>query len=133
MNVGIVGCRSFCDYDVFKEKMQSWEVFKEVSSEKRYFREEPLFKRYTIVSGGATGIDTLAEQYAMEFKNNLIVFKVSKDEWSRYGKAAGPRRNNLIVDTIDTLVAFPSNKSKGTWDIISKAMTKGISVYIYWI
>jgi len=69
----------------------------------------------------------------MEFKNNLIVFKVSKDEWSRYGKAAGPRRNNLIVDTIDTLVAFPSNKSKGTWDIISKAMTKGISVYIYWI
>ena len=81
-----------------------------------------------IVSGGATGVDSLAEQYAKKHNLPLTVFKAN---WSAEGKAAGPNRNTKIVNECTALVAFPDADSVGTYDTIRKAEKKGIPVFVY--
>lgn len=72
----------------------------------------------TIVSGGAKGIDSFAEQFATENHLKLIVYK---PDYSRYGKSAPLVRNTLIIEDSDLVLALPSKDSKGTWDSIKKA------------
>lgn len=112
MNVGIVGSRKYTNYEKIKE-----EVLKIV----------PLEKIRRIISGGAQGVDTLAEQLAKEYNIPTIVYY---PEWSKYGKSAGPKRNTLIVDNSDMIIAFPDNDSIGTYDTIHKGEKKGIPVHI---
>lgn len=72
----------------------------------------PLFESgeyNTIVSGGADGIDSYAAKFAQENGYTLIEFL---PEWERYGKAAGPVRNEKIVKAADHLVAIYDGKSK---------------------
>lgn len=83
-----------------------------------------------IVSGGAPGVDTLAERYA---RMKGIPFKVYTADWKRFGNKAGPMRNTLIVNDADVLVAFPTKESKGTMDTITKARRKGIPIHIYYV
>ena len=71
-----------------------------------------------IVSGGANGIDTLAARYS---KENNIKLKIHSANWNRYGKAAGPIRNQLIVNDITHLLALPVKNSIGTFSTINKA------------
>jgi len=65
----------------------------------------------TIVSGGARGADTLAENYAKMIGVNTIIFKA---DWKKYGRAAGMIRNKDIIAQADVVVAFWDGKSKGT-------------------
>ena len=44
-----------------------------------------------IVSGGAKGVDSLAERYANEHNIKFSLFPV---KWEKYGKGAGFKRNN---------------------------------------
>ena len=78
---------------------------------------------HTIISGGAQGIDSLAVKYARERNLKIIVYQA---EWALYGKSAGPKRNELIVQACDFLIAFPSKlyPSVGTEDSIKKALKK---------
>ena len=64
-----------------------------------------------IVSGGADGTDTFAEDWAK--KNNLsrIIFCPN---WKRFGKQAAAIRNQKIVDNSDEIVIFWDGESKGT-------------------
>ena len=68
-----------------------------------------------IVSGGAVGIDTCAEKYALQ---NGIKMTVFKPEYSKYGRAAPIVRNRLIVDYSDGVIAFWDGRSKGTKSVI---------------
>lgn len=78
-----------------------------------------------IVSGGALGVDKLAERLAGELGVEMIVFPA---EWKKYGKKAGPIRNAQVVEACDMMVAFPCNKSIGTYDAIKKAKAAGKNV-----
>ena len=64
-----------------------------------------------IVSGGALGIDTIAEQYA---ETHGIPSKIFLADWQEKGKQAGFIRNNEIWEYADEGVAFWDGKSKGT-------------------
>lgn len=64
-----------------------------------------------IVSGGAVGVDSLAEQYAKEHNIPLTVFL---PEYKRYGRAAPLKRNEQIANYADTVLAFWDGKSRGT-------------------
>ena len=56
-----------------------------------------------IISGGARGIDTLAEKYADENNIPKLIFK---PEYEKYGKSAPLRRNKTIVEKSDIVVAI---------------------------
>ena len=81
-----------------------------------------------IVSGGATGADTLAEKYAHSRQIDLHVFMAY---WNKEGKRAGPRRNLRIVEYCDLMIAFPTKDSKGTYNAISLAKKLNKPVYVY--
>lgn len=75
-----------------------------------------LPRNAVIVSGGAKGVDTWAEDVA---KFEMMATDIYHAEWAKYGKTAGFRRNNDIVRNCDFVIAFWYNKSKGTKHTIS--------------
>jgi hypothetical protein len=81
-----------------------------------------------VVTGGATGVDWWAEEFARVLRIGRIVHMPN---WKKYGKPAGPIRNSLIVADAEALFAIYTDKSKsrGTIDSVTKAKKKGIPVY----
>lgn len=75
-----------------------------------------------IVSGGASGVDSCAAEYA---KNNGLKLTVFLPQYDRYGRAAPIVRNKKIVDYADKIVAFWDGKSKGTLSVIKYAEKTG--------
>ena len=82
----------------------------------------------TIVSGCAKGADTLGEKFAEAMK--LKVQRMPAD-WDKHGKAAGAIRNQQMAQEADALIAFWDGVSKGTKDMITKAINYGLEVHIY--
>jgi hypothetical protein len=80
-----------------------------------------------IVSGGARGVDTWAEQAARRRGMTVIVFKA---DWKTFGKVAGFMRNREIIDAADSVTAFWDLYSPGTKHSISTAREKGKPVVI---
>jgi|APGre2960657404_1045060.scaffolds.fasta_scaffold07821_6 hypothetical protein len=68
-----------------------------------------------LVSGGATGIDKLGEQWA---RDNNINIKLFPADWDQYGKSAGPMRNAEMADYCDAAIILWDGKSKGTFNMI---------------
>lgn len=81
-----------------------------------------------IVSGGAKGIDTCAENYA---KQKGIPIKVFLPEYQRYGRVAPLKRNLQIIDYADLVLAFWDGKSHGTKYVIDKCKEKGKKVKVF--
>ncbi len=69
-----------------------------------------------IVSGGARGIDTLAEQAATTLKLPLTCFTPN---YERFGSLAPLKRNVSIVDYSDYVLAFWDMRSSGTRYVLS--------------
>ena len=84
-----------------------------------------------IISGGAKGIDRLAEKYADE---NNIPKLIIKPEYEKYGKSAPLRRNKTIVENADIVIAIWDGKSNGTKFTIeyAKKIRKTSEIYILW-
>ncbi len=109
MRVGIVGSRKFTNYQEFLAFLQHLDA--DITH---------------VVSGGATGADTLAYRYA---KSTAIPITTWFPNWDMYGKAAGMIRNKLIVDDCELVIAFPGPNSIGTRGTISLAVQRGIPVH----
>ena len=111
MDVAVVGSRTFKDYKLLLNTMQKLAIG-EIDN---------------IVSGGAAGADSLGKRFANRWQIATITFPAN---WDKYGKSAGFRRNQHIVDYSDMVVAFWDGKSKGTKDTIDKARIAKKSTYI---
>jgi hypothetical protein len=70
-----------------------------------------------IISGGAKGVDSMAEKHA---KNHSIKMIVYRSDWGKYGKTAGLIRNTDIIKDATHVLALPTDKSIGTYDSIQK-------------
>lgn len=70
----------------------------------------------TIVSGAARGADALGEQYAAE--RGLEVMRFPAD-WKKFGRRAGPIRNEQMAEAASMLVAFWDGQSRGTKNMIA--------------
>lgn len=80
-----------------------------------------------VISGGATGADAAAYEWA---RSRCIACVVVKAEWRVYGRAAGPIRNGKMLDLKpDFVVAFPGRD--GTDDMVSQALAAGVEVIDY--
>ena len=104
ISLAIVGGRDYTDYDTFEIIVD--EYIKEMGI--------PL----QIVSGGATGVDTMAELYAKKHNIPTLIFKA---DWKQHGKKAGILRNIDIIDAATHVLAVPTAKSIGTYDSINRA------------
>ncbi len=80
-----------------------------------------------IVSGGAVGIDTLAEIYA---ERNHLPIKVFKPDYEAYGRKAPILRNNEIVAYAQYVLAFWDGKSHGTAYTVATCIKEGVPVKI---
>lgn len=74
--------------------------------------------QHIVVSGGARGVDSWAEEFAAERGIEVVSIK---PEWKKYGKSAGFKRNKEIVANSDDVVAFWDGQSRGTLDTVRKA------------
>ena len=63
-----------------------------------------------IISGGATGIDTLAEEYADQKKISKLILR---PQYYKYGKAAPLKRNECMVDLADQVLIIWDGISRG--------------------
>lgn len=117
MKIAIVGSREFKGIDLATDII--FEFLKE------YVDDEEIY----VVSGGAKGIDSLAERIAVKLNIETIIFK---PDWSIYGKSAGYIRNKLIINSADMVLAFWDGKSKGTKHSINLAVkaNKPINIYV---
>ena len=101
MKIAIVGSRGFKDYNLLEEFVLGKVNLTDIEE---------------IISGGAIGADTLAQEFAQKHNLKLNVFLPN---WTKYGKSAGVVRNKDIIQNSDTVFAFWDEKSKGTHNIIS--------------
>lgn len=78
-----------------------------------------------IIHGGADGADYLAAAWGHDFATEVL--RVPAD-WSLHGRAAGPIRNQKMLDTgkPDLVLAFPGGR--GTADMVRKARAAGVTV-----
>lgn len=110
ITLAIVGSRSFTNYTLLCDTMAK------VKS-----------KVTRIVSGGANGADKLAEKYADEMGIPMQLFL---PQWSEYGRSAGYRRNHLICEASDCMLAFWDGESKGTAHSIRIMKEMGKPVHV---
>ena len=93
MKVAIVGSRGYSRLDEVRQFVRECE------------------RSTTIVSGGASGVDSAAVDEARRLG---MTYEVYLPDWAVHGRAAGAIRNRIIVESADEVVAFWDGASKGT-------------------
>lgn len=111
----IAGCRDYENYEEAKRYIE--------------FCIKNIRQKYELVflSGGCRGADNLGEKFARE---NGFEVKKYPANWKKYGKAAGPIRNEELATECDYVICFWKGKSRGTKSMIELAKRKGKKVKI---
>ncbi len=117
MKIAVVGSRGFPDKDLVKEE-----------TNKALADARPVGET-VLVSGGARGVDTWAEEEATSMGYPCIIFK---PDWDGLGKCAGFMRNEKIINEADLVLAFWDGTSSGTKHSIDLARKnkKPINIYV---
>ena len=82
-----------------------------------------------IVSGGATGIDCCARDYAKANKIKLTEFLPPYDKYP--GRIAPLMRNDEIISYADAVIAFWDGKSRGTSYMIKKCREMSVPCRVF--
>ena len=110
MRIGVTGGRDYMKVNVVREAITAY-----------------VPKTATLVHGAARGADTLCFQIA---KRLGIQCEAHPAHWEAHGKAAGPIRNQEMVDSgLDLLLAFPGGS--GTADMVRRAKLKNVKVVFF--
>ena len=114
MKAAIVGTRDITNIDIEKYLIET---------------EEYLSEKITLViSGGARGIDTLAEEYA---DKRGIPKQIFLPDYRKHGRGAPIIRNISIIKAADVIIAFWDGESKGTKFVINYAKNMDKKVFVY--
>ena len=88
-------------------------------------REENVIN--TIIQGDCpTGADKLARMWAISRGEHMDSFPA---DWPKHGKAAGPIRNQQMLDEGRPTKVFAFKGGRGTADMVQRAKKAGIPVY----
>jgi hypothetical protein len=112
MKVIIAGSRTFSDYKMLVEACDAL-----------LQREAEVI----VLSGKASGADTLGERYARE---RGYAVEEHPAEWERHGRKAGYLRNRDMAEAADALIAFWDGNSTGTRMMISLAKAQGLKTKV---
>lgn len=116
MKLAIVGSREFKYIDFAVDIIYKYLIIHQ--------NEENFY----LISGGAKGIDTVAERIAKDLNLNTKIFL---PDWNKYGKRAGFLRNELIIKESTFVLALWDGISKGTKNSIDLAIKFDIPIDIY--
>ena len=111
----IAGTRTFADYELLKQHAD------------HMLSRIRTTDTIEIVSGGASGADALGERYANEMGYSIKRFPA---DWAKYGRKAGPLRNEEMAKYADALIAFWDGQSRGTKSMIDLARQNGLKVSV---
>lgn len=78
-----------------------------------------------VIQGGAHGADQMAREWC---ESRKVEYENYAADWKANGKAAGPIRNQRMIDEgkPDLVVAFPGGK--GTADMVRRTTAAGVPV-----
>lgn len=105
----VAGGRDFNDYNLLKTKLD------------RILCNKRNTHQICILSGKATGADSLGERYAHENGFQVLSFPAN---WNLYGRQAGVKRNAEMANEANALIAFWDGESHGTKHMIEIATKK---------
>ena len=74
-----------------------------------------------IISGGAVGVDSIAEKYADSHRISKLILRPHYD---LYGKAAPLKRNEVMVELADEVLVIWDGSSRGTMHTVNFAKKK---------
>lgn len=79
-----------------------------------------------VIQGGAKGADKLAYEWAAD---RMIMVINEPADWKQHGRAAGPMRNQKMIDDHrpDAVIAFEGGS--GTADMIRRSKRAGLTVF----
>ena len=111
----IAGCRNFYNYVTLKERCEY------------YLQNKMITHNVIIVSGHASGADSLGEKFAAY--HNLQC-ELHPADLEHHGKATGPFRYSEMAEVADALIAFWDGQSRGTKSMIDLAKRKGLQLAV---
>ena len=110
----VTGSRDWDDVEAMIEVLAPYNITRDVK---------------TLVHGGARGADAIAAEIALALGWYMEEYPA---DWETHGKAAGPIRNQQMVDLgADVCLAFPKGESRGTRHCMKAAEKAGIRVINY--
>ena len=110
-NLLIAGGRDFSNYDLLARRCAA------------YIAENCGVQEPVVISGRASGADSLGEQFAKEYS---LECKYYPAQWKTYGRAAGPIRNKQMAEVADGAVVFWDGRSRGTRSMIGYLQERGV-------
>jgi len=96
---------------------------------------DTLGQKLTVVHGNCpTGADRVIDAWALRREDAGVSVERHPADWHLHGKAAGPRRNEAMVDLgADMCIGFLKDNSSGTRNTLALARNKGISTFtVHW-
>ena len=96
-----------------------------------------------VISGGAKGVDSLAEEWAklnnIPFQEFLADWKnldtpnaiIKANSYGKYNARAGLDRNEVMAKNGDALIAIWDGRSTGTQHMVSMAEEYNLKVFLY--
>jgi hypothetical protein len=117
---------------------RGWHDEEAIETALRYFQtlaKDVLAEEFVLIHGHArSGADALADRIGrrLGLRVGQDLIRVPAD-WSRYGKAAGPIRNQQMLDEQhpDVVAAFrATGKSNGTDDMVRRSEKAGLPVHV---
>ena len=122
INILICGSRDWNHFNTIKKYLEEL---------KHTYIHQNEITPITYIHGGCKGADSITGHLATQLGLQVRVFKA---DWSKYGKAAGPIRNQQMLDEgkPNLVVAFHNalESSKDTLDMVSRARNAGITTHI---
>ncbi len=104
----VIGSRSFSDFALLSRVCSSLGVS-------------------SVVSGGASGADSLAARFA---SSSGLPLRVFSPDYGRFGRRAPLVRNWQIVRSVSQVVAFWNGSSRGCFHALSCAQSLGIPSFV---
>lgn len=106
-----------------RDFVDSSQIWGELDTLHRWARQGCM----VVIQGGASGADRIAREWCI---SRLVRFENYPAKWSEHGKAAGPIRNQRMLDVgrPDLVLAF--NGGRGTADMVRRAKAAGVPVRI---
>ena len=88
---------------------------------------------FTIIEGQCRGADKIGGEWAEMMKKRGVIHDPVPAQWDRYGRGAGPKRNQEMLDrNPDLVVAFHDaiTESRGTKDMVGRAEKAGVKTWL---